>query len=741
METKVIKQILSTEKPNDKGYVVLNDGIWWGRYEKNPILLYNHDWDYVLGNVSNIRREGEGWVGELRFDMTTPLGREKWEQYSSGVLRGVSIMGKPYYTVRDGLKVCTRFDVYEISLVVIPSNEDCVSTVEGVEPALSPAVEFSFKDDEEVVSFSSKDEDSITKYFETMKEENKDKKSEFDEGKTEAFSAAKPTEESRADSTSSGSEDEKKPEGFATVETRGIGRKFRDFMRSIGVKLADEDYDDDDDDDDDDRRRDEDDRNLDPRPDTRRTSEREEDRRAAREAERFSATPMPQEVELKTPQYSDAAAELKNQTKQSFSTKMKTKTLHEYFRDSDGKAKFCELAAFSSNIGKDFDLQSEKGNILREYIHTVKNDRAFAAFAADMHFDVNGRHTGTLQEAIGRMESFASGINSINFVENTPDLAQIEWSTIIYRLLLPDDSWADRIPRLSVDNAAGVVWINSAISPKIFFGNRAPLGVQGETYDDDPVGMAMKLFAVKPIVWQQSNTDLLVYDDVALGTSEALRVLRSRVHTYWLQKLSEKASVKIGTSGTATYNAANQFPANPAATGTLKAVVPQDITRLQTGFINQNFVLDTFAAELVMPAIMMEQLQTDPTLATLLTKNAGSLRPNFGEYSGFVFRPRSITGLYDTASQAVIDPELYMDGKINNDGTIGTYVPPVIPATAYGTALAFIPSEAIIGVGRTNVHMVTSPENYGWEMSMDFRTGAAAGRKNGEGIGLIYPSK
>ena len=72
-------------------------------------------------------------------------------------------------------------------------------------------------------------------------------------------------------------------------------------------------------------------------------------------------------------------------------------------------------------------------------------------------------------------------------------------------------------------------------------------------------------------------------------------------------------------------------------------------------------------------------------------------------------------------------------------GAISTYTPPVIPATAYGSALAFIPSEAIIAIGRTNVHMVTDPSNYGWRMSMDMRLGAGAARKGGLGIGVIAP--
>ena len=287
---------------------------------------------------------------------------------------------------------------------------------------------------------------------------------------------------------------------------------------------------------------------------------------------------------------------------------------------------------------------------------------------------------------------------------------------------------------------AGIIWITSAIKPKVYFGKRAPVNVSPSLYDDDPVGIIMHLFALENIVWQQANTDLLAYDDVALGTSEALRWLSSKAHNYIIQKLSEDASVKHLTTGNKTYSATNAFPANPKATGTLKEIAPDDFLAMQTAFINQNYVMENFAAEMVMPGIMHQQLQSNAMLTNLLTKNAGSMRPMFGEYAGFAFRPRSITTLYDSASSKIIDPELYLDGKITDEtGAIPTYTPPVIPATAYGSALAFIPSEAIIAIGRTNVHMVTDPSNYGWRMSMDMRLGAGAARKGGLGIGVIAP--
>lgn len=656
MELKIKRQKLSDESLNDKDYVVLNDGINWDRYKKNPILLWDHNPREPIGNVVNIRRGEDGdWYGELRFDGVTEQSRQRRDQYLAGTLRAVSLSGKIYYTLRDGIKYATRFDVYEISLLSLPSNANAVDEVEGAEPALR--VGFCAVEAEELESLTSGYTESLTKYLNKMKEENQ-----------------------------------------TAEEVRDAEKKEED-------------------DDDDDGR---------------------EER-----GENFASSTTEQSKPAARILNVEDTVEKSSKTNVQFSSAMERKTIHEYLRDNAGKDRFSEAVRFSAAVGKmnpNEAAQDSRMNLLREFAYFAAKDRGFRAAVGGMNFDIDGRPTGTADEALNRLEQFASGLNSMNFIETTPDLAKIEWSTMIFRELFPDDSWADRISRLSAEDVAGIIWINSAIKPKVYFGKRAPVNVSPSLYDDDPVGIIMHLFALENIVWQQANTDLLAYDDVALGTSEALRWLSSKAHNYIIQKLSEDASVTRLTTGEKTYSATNAFPANPTATGTLKEIAPADFLAMQTAFVNQNYVMETFAAEMVMPAVMHEQLQSNATLTNLLTKNAGSMRPMFGEYAGFAFRPRSITTLYDSAASKIIDPELYLDGKITDEtGAIPTYTPPVIPATAYGSALAFIPSEAIIAIGRTNVHMVTDPSNYGWRMSMDMRLGAGAARKGGLGIGVIAP--
>lgn len=686
---KITDQVISNETVNDHDYVVLTDGIDWGRYRKNPILLYMHDWERPIGFLSNIRKVGKEYFADFNFDEVTQVSKDAYAMYQAGTLRAASISGKAYYTEMDGIKFATRFEVYEVSLVTIPANPDAVSSRESDEKTF--AVSFSADSEEEIEQLSSSHNSFITNYLQKMKEEEKkEAPADMDDLKTQ-----KPEE---APEQKQGAE--KRPEEDKAFE------RFKSWFEGMFKK------------------------------------EKEE------EVAKEDTAPTPTEEEVKFAAEKQNAKMLdieaaKEKTKTvSFKSDMEKMTIHEYLRTPAGREKFSEMARFSANregLSKDQWASDSRVDLIREFAHFAAKDRGFMAAMGDIKFSAPGtpNQYGSLSEAVRRMESFASGLNSINFIETNPDLAKIEWSTLLYRELFPDESWASRIPRLSAEDVAGVIWVNSAIKPKVYFGNRAPLNAATSTYDDEPVGIPMKLFALQNITWQQANTDLLAYDDRAVGMSESLRWLAFRAHNYYIQKLAEAASVKVGTTGEA-FASANMFPDNTSAAGNIKTITPNEFLSLQTGFINQNYVMETFAAEMVLPAIMHQQLQANAQLVNLLTKNAGAMRPSFAEYSGFTMRPRSGTTLYDTASSKVVDPELYLDGKISDDGTIPAYSAPEIAATAYSVGLGFIPSEAIIGIGRTNVHMVADPSNYGWTMSMDMRTGAAAGRKGGLGIGLIY---
>lgn len=694
MADKVLKQILSTETPNDQGFVVLSGGIDWERYKKNNILCHNHNWSQSIGNVVNIRREGDNWVGELLFDEKTDLSRQLKAQYEAGSLRAVSIAGDPYYVEQDNLKICTRFDIYEISLVPLPSNPDCVSNFEGKDKVM--AVEFMALKEHKIEQFSAEHNELIAKYNAKMEEKKKvEVEPTVEEPKTqlsatEETKTEEPTEEPKDDKVALGTE----------KEPSWVGAMVEKIVSAF--KSAKEDA------------------PTDQKP-----------------AETVELDAQPAEPHT----FDGKKALEKEQTK--FNTKMENKkTILEFLATTEGKEKLSKANRFAANarIAGKFDENAPEYQYLREFASIAIADKGFAAFMGNIHFSLNGKYDGTTADALNRLTAFASGANSINFVQTSADLAKINWLSLFYKQLFPEDKWAERCGRVSGEDVAGVIWVNSALKPKIYFGDRAPLGINASTYDDTPVGLAMKVFAVENIVWQQANTDLLAYNDVAMGQSEVLRALTNKMHNYYLQKIAEAASVKVAMSGDA-FASANMFPTNPTAAGNLKALTANDLLALQMQFINQGYTMEPAEASLVLPAVFNMQLQQDNKVTSIFNKIGGGVTPNYTEYAGFRTEARNATALYDTSSRKVTDAELYCDGKTSANGTVPSYTPPVLSGTMYDAAIGFIPQEVVIALGRTNLHMIEDPSNYGWRFSMDIRTGAGAGRKDGKGIGLIVPTK
>lgn len=118
---------LTTESPNSKGFLILNEGVDWSLYLQNPILLLEHCWgEEPIGRVVDIHMRKHGWVGRIEF---LPHAQHLKNKYDSGTLSCVSVGGvvRCWNTQKkDGTKVAASFQVFEISLVVDPSNPDAL---------------------------------------------------------------------------------------------------------------------------------------------------------------------------------------------------------------------------------------------------------------------------------------------------------------------------------------------------------------------------------------------------------------------------------------------------------------------------------------------------------------------------------------------------------------------------------------------------------------------------------------
>ena len=123
----MVRQVLSDESLNDRGFRVMNESIKWDRYLKNPVLVEQHmSWEPPIGRIDDIKLENDAWTGVLVF-ASTEKGKMYEKLYNEGCIRAVSIGGNAVIVENERREKKTKsFDVFEVSLVTIPSNANAV---------------------------------------------------------------------------------------------------------------------------------------------------------------------------------------------------------------------------------------------------------------------------------------------------------------------------------------------------------------------------------------------------------------------------------------------------------------------------------------------------------------------------------------------------------------------------------------------------------------------------------------
>jgi len=142
--------IFSNATANDQGGVVPNECLDLSRYVTNPVILNDHNWSSdsidkpfanLLGTATDIKLENGNWTCVPVFHELTEESKIAKNLYESGVLKAVSIGGEAIWKTTEtqdnygnpilaqneaGNKICEKFVLYEISLVVLPSNPDAI---------------------------------------------------------------------------------------------------------------------------------------------------------------------------------------------------------------------------------------------------------------------------------------------------------------------------------------------------------------------------------------------------------------------------------------------------------------------------------------------------------------------------------------------------------------------------------------------------------------------------------------
>lgn len=126
--------ILSDATPDRFGDIVEPSGWDLTNFKRNPICLFNHDKNFIVGSWDDVRVSGGALKGRLRLlpKGTSSRINEIRQLVEVGVLRATSVGFKPiesepiYGSKGTGTRY-TKSELMEVSLVSIPANPACLA--------------------------------------------------------------------------------------------------------------------------------------------------------------------------------------------------------------------------------------------------------------------------------------------------------------------------------------------------------------------------------------------------------------------------------------------------------------------------------------------------------------------------------------------------------------------------------------------------------------------------------------
>ncbi len=112
---------------NSYGFRTDVSGINLSRFNKNPVMLYNHDPERIIGRWEHVKTDGNQLIGEPVFDMEDPFAAEIARKVEQGFIKGCS-MGLVIKSLAQskGIDIATNSVLIEASIVGIPSDENAL---------------------------------------------------------------------------------------------------------------------------------------------------------------------------------------------------------------------------------------------------------------------------------------------------------------------------------------------------------------------------------------------------------------------------------------------------------------------------------------------------------------------------------------------------------------------------------------------------------------------------------------
>lgn len=98
-------------------------------FMNNPVVLFNHDYDKILGRAVNLELKGDSIIAQMEFDEDNEFALEKKGQVERGFLNATSIgfiiKSMDFDEDSDVMRI-TEWELVEFSIVSVPSNREAL---------------------------------------------------------------------------------------------------------------------------------------------------------------------------------------------------------------------------------------------------------------------------------------------------------------------------------------------------------------------------------------------------------------------------------------------------------------------------------------------------------------------------------------------------------------------------------------------------------------------------------------
>lgn len=126
--------IISDESVNCYGTWIKTDGVDISQYERNPVLLWMHWRGCLIGNIKDVRKEGDKITGEPYFDEAREESKLAKKQWETGTLRmcsgsfDVQEVSEAVENTKKGQyrATVTKSKLVEVSMVDIGGNDNAL---------------------------------------------------------------------------------------------------------------------------------------------------------------------------------------------------------------------------------------------------------------------------------------------------------------------------------------------------------------------------------------------------------------------------------------------------------------------------------------------------------------------------------------------------------------------------------------------------------------------------------------